>query len=344
MAFENSSASDPIDLLQKLVVFLVANGWTQDRSASEGSGWTASLHKSANYVHFRATMPGDNATIVKGSPPGSPFLQSLAMSMGTGFSSGSVFNDQNTGTPKRSDTGDMTGVGMPLSSGPYTNYFFFSDSGNDNVVVVVEKQAGIYGYLGWGASLNKKGTWTGGPYFFGSSSIYQSATSFGTGSPGFDLTADPPFFGNDNHGGVPGYVRVDVDSFTGKWISIYTSTTAITSQILGYTGKTGAASSGGDSGNSVISEVPCYNTNHAFTDPTSYSGCLTSSMDGRANLLPIVVYAQRDGSGPGYSPIGEPPLSKIANGVGKGFAPGSDYAIGSDTYTMFPKFAVQKFV
>ena len=46
MAYQTGIPTDEIDLLQQLVTWLVALGWTQDASAAEGSGWRAHLHKS----------------------------------------------------------------------------------------------------------------------------------------------------------------------------------------------------------------------------------------------------------------------------------------------------------
>ena len=56
MAYQTGTASSPIDLVQKMVTWLVSIGWTQDMSASDAPGWRAHLHKGAIYVHLYAAM------------------------------------------------------------------------------------------------------------------------------------------------------------------------------------------------------------------------------------------------------------------------------------------------
>ena len=54
MSYQTGSASSSTDVVKQLVTWLVSLGWTQDRSAVEGAGWTASLHHNGNFVHLRA--------------------------------------------------------------------------------------------------------------------------------------------------------------------------------------------------------------------------------------------------------------------------------------------------
>ncbi|MGH9781684.1 MAG: hypothetical protein ACRD33_07665, partial [Candidatus Acidiferrales bacterium] len=64
--------------------------------------------------------------------------------------------------------------------------------------------------------------------------------------------------------------------------------------------------------------------------------------DGRANLLPILLWVLRDGTTTGFSPLGTIPNVFVSNGVGNGFSNASDYVIGAKTYRMFSNFAVAK--
>jgi len=68
---------------------------------------------------------------------------------------------------------------MQLSAGPFSNYYFSADSTADNIVVVVEKTPGLYVHIGWGLSIQKAGAFTGGPYFFGSSSGFYTSDTWG---------------------------------------------------------------------------------------------------------------------------------------------------------------------
>ena len=91
--------------------------------------------------------------------------------------------------PVASGTSAPVGVGMRLSAGPFLNYHFFSDAAGDNIVVVIEQTSGLFKHLGWGKSLNKAGTYTGGAYFFGVASGYYASYVSTLNNPGFDITA-----------------------------------------------------------------------------------------------------------------------------------------------------------
>lgn len=340
MPFENSTATDTKDLLQKLVIFLVAHGWTSDRSAIEGAGWTASLHKGAVYVHLRAHF-NETPQFLNGigGDPG----YSIGLYLGTGFSGGSAWNSQLAGAPIQSnDVTSVRGAIMTLTAGAIGNYYFFTDATNDNVVVIVQKSSGIYAHMGWGNSLLKVGTWTGGPYFFGSSAGFWGHLA-SAGEYGHDLTAQCMGTAGDHFGGCCTFVRAAVDAFDG-WVSIGPDTLA-GNPAFGYCGKLGVSSVGGpSSGNFTSDRIPTYVQNGNWANPGGFQTGLTSSIDGRANLLPCLLWAQRDGSGPGYSPLGSIPNCFVCSGVGQGFSPASDYALGPDTYTLFPYFAVKKTV
>src|SRR5579871_838079 len=335
MPYQSGSATGPVDLLQQLATWLNSVGWTQDRSATEGSGWTYSGHLGGNYVHLRATV---NETGPWQSSVGSSNY-GLHMYMGTGFSSGNVWNAQTTGAPIANGFSNPIGVGVLLSAGPFSNYYFFSDSTGDNIVVVVEKTPGLYVHLCWGTSLIKSGTFTGGPYFTGSASgYYASYPSAGAHIPGFTSSSDCPFAAGDQIGGGCGFVRADVDSWTGKWISIWQDP------------------SGANQGDTGRRGDPMTPTSNIFANPTSfphYKGLAgnqsydfhnlqTSVLDGRANLLPLYLWALRDGTTSGYSLLGRPPFIFFSNAVGNGFTAASEYTIGGTTYKLFPNFAVVK--
>lgn len=331
MPYQNGSAASSTDLLQQLVTFLVANGWTTDLSASEGLGWRAHLHKSGNYVHLRAA---EGEAVFQQHNAGTGY--GINLYTGTGFNSGQPWNNQVTGAPIGSGGSFPVGVNCYLSAGPFSNYYFMTDSTSDNVVVVVEKSSGTFMHFGWGLSIVPAGAITGGAYFFGSSNGYYGATTTpGANTPGYTSTAACPGVDGDNIGASNVcYVRCDVDSFTGLWIGIGPNTSANS----GYTGKVGASC------------VKATNVNPSTTIPayaqsdnaTEFQALQTSSQDGRTNLLPVYLYANRDGTTTGFSLIGSLPTVFCSNGVGKGFSAGSIYTIGSDNYIMFPNFAVLK--
>jgi hypothetical protein len=331
MQYQNGSATSSTDLVQQLAAWLVGLGWTEDRSAVEGAGWTASLHNHANYVHLRAVE----------NESGQPWHANLGsahygvhMYTGTGFNSGQPFNNQ-AGAPVSTSTYPI-GVGMQLSAGPFANYYFFADSTADNIVVVVEKTSGFFVYLGWGLSIQKAGAFTGGAYFFGSTSgYYTSAVSAYANTPGLTITSDPPFVNVDGLGGGSGFVRADVDSWTGKWVGIYNATTGADQ---GFTGKQGDSSVRG----SISTMKTNFPTYAQLAGNYNFQNEQVSAQDGRANLLPPLLWVLRDGTTTGFSLLGSPPFVFVSNAVGNGFSSGDEYVLGATTYKLFPGFAVVK--
>jgi hypothetical protein len=333
MSYQNGSATSTTDLLQQLVTFLVAAGWTLDMSQIEGTGWRAHLHKSGNYVHLRAA---EAEAVFTQHTSGVGY--SLNLYTGIGFNSGQPWNNQGSGAPVGFLGFNPIGVAAVTSAGPFTNYYFMTDSSADNVVVIIEKTPGLFVHVGWGLSLNLAGSITGGAYFFGSSGGNHANTTIGgvpANTPGYTSTALCPGVMADSFGQDDVcFVRADVDAFTGNWIGIGANVTAAT----GYTGKVGASSVKGKNINPAAS-IPMYAQSDGVTE---FQALQTSALDGRANLLPVYLWANRDGTSTGYSLLGSLPIVFAANGVGNGFSNASEYTIGSDTYKMFPNFAVLK--
>jgi hypothetical protein len=331
MSYQTGTASSPTNLLQTLVTFLVANGWTQDMSQADGAGWRAHLHRGGNYAHLRAGLN----EVVWQAQAGGVGMTGLNLYMSTAFASGSAWNQQ-PGTPpyQNGSVTNVVGVSATLPSGAIQNYYFFSDATGDNIVVVVEKTAGVFVYLGWGASLSKCGTWTNGQYFFGSCGCFTSSS--GSAGAGLTLTSSCPCSNGDTLNNQFGFVRVDVDTFTGKWNGVGTG---VSGGVNGYTGRNLSMIVQAVSNNTIDAAIPTYETQG--TGATyEFQYTQTSTLDGRANLLPIFLFAQRDAGQ--RSLLGSVPNVFYANGVGNGFSPASEYTVGTTTYKMFPNFAVVK--
>jgi hypothetical protein len=181
----------------------------------------------------------------------------------------------------------------------------------------------------------KAGAWTGGPYFFGSSSGYESTFATSTpNTPGYTSSSNCPGCNQDSIGGACTFVRADVDSFTGKWLGIFTLITPN----LGYTGKLGDSSVHAIGITNSSQTFPVYAYGESAFD---FAQLQTSAQDGRANLLPVLLWAQRDSTTTGFS-LGDIPNVFFTNGVGNGFSNASEYALGAATYKMFPHFCVLK--
>ena len=140
-AYETGISSSPTNLLQSLVSWLAAQGWTLDLSQADASGWRAHLHKSGLYRE----PPGghereDLDQVDRGLGP-QPGLRDR-LYLGDGHDGGASWVEQ-PGRPLRTDGPPSTsGCGMNLPAGSVAGYHFFDD-GLDNVIVVVRRAPGL---------------------------------------------------------------------------------------------------------------------------------------------------------------------------------------------------------
>lgn len=337
MPYQTGTASSPTNLLQTLVTWLVSLGWNNDMSQADGAGWRAHLDRHGNFVHLRA-FSNEGASLPFANNADTAGNAGIALYLSTAFNSADAWNAQPGSPPFQSGSSTLVvGAGMALPSGAIQNYFFFADAAGDNIVVVIETTPGVYVHIGWGLSLTKCGTWTGGPYFFGSHSGYQASLVLtGAGSPGFTSPSFcPGCYGDCTSSAYQNFfVRADVDSFTGKWLGCSSNTTAVT----GYTGKNATSPVVG--GFRSVTGLPWYALQPNTASEWQYNQ--TSALDGRANLLPVLIWATRDATPGGYSPLGQVPNVFFTNGVGDGFSNAEEITLGPTTYKLFPNFAVIK--
>jgi hypothetical protein len=315
MSYQTGTASSPVDLLQKLATWLSGIGWTIDSSIARAAGWRMHCHKGTQYVNFSAAMgeTGNVAGFV--NTWGGTSCYFIALYGGTGYNSGNDWRSQ-PGGPVTSGTSNTTGCGIPLPSGSIQAYHFFADAAGDNIIVVIERTAGIFSQMFFGNSLVKIGTWTGGQYFGASLDVTQlSYIIAGNNIPGFAYSTYGP--------GVcinfpAAYVRADVDAFTSKWIGIGRTTTVGN----GYTGKVGSS-------NATAEDTGQNGLDIAFLIDRG-----TSNLTGQSLLFPAVLTVVRDS--PGFSFLGSIPNAFITNACCRGFSAGSIYQWGTDNYMLFP--------
>lgn len=314
-AYSTGVPSGPSDLLQKLVAFLAANGWTTNMSQAEGSGWRAHMQKGAVYVNLRAAV-NEVASIIQG--------YWLAGYVGSGYSAASGWKAQ-AGGPTQSGGSTINGCGMPLvNAGPYIAHHFFQDD-QDNVLVVLERTSGIFSHIAFG-NLNKAGAYTGGQYFLGTLTFQDIAQT--SGNEGITTTTMTPGVMGESQGYPTGYFRADVDAWTGKWLSLGDSANAG----WGWTGKKAGSPVGGQWGTRY--EFPVY--------ASAWQNHQTSDMNGQANLLPIQIYAERDSGVGGWSLLGTLPSVRFSNATTAGYSIGQEVTIGAEVWKLFPNFAVRK--
>jgi len=133
--YQTGISSSPTNLLQTLVSFLSAQGWTTDSSVADGTGWRAHLHKSGLYVNLRAAMNeliwpenGSYHDGLKGSTGG----YGIGLYLGDGYSGAAAWHEQ-SGRPVRPTDGSTAGCGANLPSGSVAAYHIFDD-GADHFV------------------------------------------------------------------------------------------------------------------------------------------------------------------------------------------------------------------
>lgn len=319
MPVSTGTATSNIDLLQKLVAWLVSRGYTNNLSQADGSGWRAHLSKGSTYLNLRASVAADSTWADNFYNSGT-YNYALHLFVGSGYSAGAAFKDQ-PGGPVQNGTSKTVGAAAVTGAGSITSYQFIDDG--DNVVVIIERTAGIFRYLCWG-SLSKFGSYTGGTYFAGGSAGYYGNINTDPGNYAASCPFGANTFGNPGHSS---FLRADVDGFTGKWLCCGLSTNLVT----GYTGKFGTSGIQGDS-NAPLPDAPNYSL-AALTK-------LHTTLDGRAITIPITLYGQRDAGG--VSALGEVPSLRMCNAseIG-GASAGSDILIGVDTWRVFPGFVVK---
>lgn len=327
MSYSSGTFSSSTDLLQKLVAWLVSIGWTQDYSAAVGSegGWKAHLHLGSQYVHLRAVQSSSDTTDLWEYGIWSNW-PCLLCYVGTGYTAGAW--ESQPGAPVGYGQSYVVGSGinLPGPNGAGKAYHFLADEAGDHVRVVVERQEGSFGYLMWGSSLSKVGSWTGGQYLLGGTDGNMAGSFDGVGS--YQTSAYlPGAYQCSAYGGASGYVRANVDAFTGKWAAL---TDGTQNASHGYTGKRlGSLVKG-------YADVPVALPEYTEELQTR----LVSGLNSQAVFLPALLFVERNAGG--WSPLGAVPGLVYSNAAGNGFVVGQAYPLGSDSYMLFPGFALRR--
>jgi hypothetical protein len=324
-SYQTGTAISPTNLLQTIVSWLVAQGWTSDASASEGTGWRAHLHKSGQYVNLRAAM---NELII-------PWVNTvtagyaIGCNLGSSYSSGASWGNQ-PGSPD--PVTNIQAVGMNLPAGNIVAYHFFDD-GADNITIVVEKIAGRFVYMGWGKSMTKVGFSSDYWYFHSSTPAYL-LTSTSTSQPGNDLPAGCPMGHNHNYGGYElptSYIRLDAAVFPSRWVSMVPTYNGTPGYIGGFCASAVMPGTGDVAGASR-GQYPTYDVIRSRLISVAFQ---------RALVLPIHCFFQNQ-STLRWLPLGYPPSVFYCTAAGNGFSVGQVLAIGGLNYKLFPYFAVLK--
>lgn len=314
MAYETGASTGPNDLLDKLRLFAIAQGWTVNRWTTVGSGRELCLSKGSAYYNMRSYQ---NETVFS---DGSNYTSRYGISMNgsDGFASGSTW-DRQAGYPIRTigtAGSDQWTVHMPFvtSFGPFPAYYLFAPD-SKTIYLEVEVTTGTFQRMGFGTlDLFNPATPGGGRFFYstGSSASVTNSTSSSTwlGSDidnGAYALEEVPFRGAD-YGAtttqVGSAVRAAFDSFDNWCSSQRTGTAIVTPQ----------SCQGGGVHDKILRD--------SSPNPLNGIGILT----------PNVVSVNR--ANEYLHPVGVVPGIRYMDMTN--YLPGDEFTLGSDTWKVFP--------
>lgn len=167
MAYETGTATTTLDLLDKLRLFAIANGWTVNRNVAAGSGREVCLMKGSSYINLRAYA--NENIIINGI--GAAGKYGIAINGSDGYAGGSTW-DRQPGYPLRttSSGGDQAHATMELvaNTANFPAYHFFADA--NCIYLELEVTTGQFQRLGFG-KLDTFGAPSGdGRFFYATSS------------------------------------------------------------------------------------------------------------------------------------------------------------------------------
>ncbi|MCJ7776870.1 MAG: hypothetical protein MUP16_00930 [Sedimentisphaerales bacterium] len=224
MSYEAGTSTGPNDLIDKLRIFLLAEGWTVNLFAAIGAGYRLHVQKTAAdatvmYFNFRSAIAETGVTLITedNEAGANGTVTGLLINGSTGYDVAEIWHHQ---PGKSVDATDKSfGCCMTaMSTSAIPAYYFFTPDA-DTVHIVVEVTAGSYQFMSFGM-LVKQGTITGGMFF---------SASFASQKPAYDCGGwyAPNYFSACTAGNEHGAVYVNVDG-TASW---RTSTGSGTSKI-----------------------------------------------------------------------------------------------------------------
>lgn len=209
--FQTGSETSVPNLLNTLAAFCVANGWTQNFNAVEGSGRRVHLQLSSDvFINMRALV-NESPNTVRSLPA----VSGLNICGSTSYVGGTHWWNQ-TGFPTTSTANDAQMAGI-THSGAVPTYYFFA-RGN-MIYVWLEYTAGSYQWLMFGR-VSKTSTWTGGSIFAGSGNGRHSSASLALGR---SLVGNISGSGGEYSQNSNGYMYGVIDGNTG-WMPCDNST------------------------------------------------------------------------------------------------------------------------
>lgn len=190
MSYQTGTATGPDDLLDKLRVFLLAEGWSVNDHSVDGGGYRLHVQKTlggeASYFNLRSAI-NENIFGNSSYPSGlDGHVTGLGINGSTGYSGALAWHAQSGGTVDINYPTKTCGSVLHMMSTSAIPAYYFFTVGN-TVNVVVEMTSGKVQSMSFGM-IEKQGVFTGGQFFsapYASSncySLYMNATDDYSGS------------------------------------------------------------------------------------------------------------------------------------------------------------------
>jgi hypothetical protein len=217
MGYYAGTSTGPNDLLDKLRIALLAEGWSVDDYSSVGAGYRLHVHKTLGgevcYFNFRSAIAETGTTLITEDNAGGAegTVTGIIVNGSTGYDGGQLWHKQPGFSANSGQSDKSFGCCMsPMSISAIPAYYFFFNG--DSVHIAVEITAGKFQFMSFGM-LVKQGTFTGGRYFTASLPSYKPQADY-MGSTGYQ-NATPCYFTPTGSDYAPhGAVYVNVDSLT----------------------------------------------------------------------------------------------------------------------------------
>lgn len=210
--FETGASTGVNDLIDKVRVFALANGWTVNQFGADGNGFRLHLQLGSDtFFNLRSLVNerAQNNINIEGA------LYGLACNGSTGYSSGQPWYSQ-PGAPANTTVAPNTDrfpYGLEGISGSIAAYYLFARS--NMIYLVVEYVTGNYQWLMFG-KVDKLGSWAGGQLYAASANMHQP-TYIASGNARDTFFGEWPWAHGDLRLNPLGMMYGTVDGNTG-WI------------------------------------------------------------------------------------------------------------------------------
>jgi len=213
MGYQTGTATGPTDLLDKLRVFLLAEGWTVNLYTANGTGYRLHVQKSASsstemYFNFRSAVDESGSLLTQDNQDSADGkVTGIIINGSTGYNVAEDWDKQTVYPLNLNYSNLACGNCMTqMSISAIPAYYFFAVENTVNICV--EVTSGKFQFMSFGC-LEKQGLYTGGQFY---SASFSSRTPYGDWNNGPSNWYQPSYFTVNPSGYPHGAVYVDMDS------------------------------------------------------------------------------------------------------------------------------------